>query len=87
MVDKSAESARMGVEVLTAWLASPDWADDFLNERLDAILEAADTPDSALQLALGLISVSGFLLRRRESEVGISSEDSLRELGRAFARE
>lgn len=87
MVDKRSEGARMGVEVLTAWLVSPDWEDDFLNERLDAILDESETRDPALQLALGLISVSGFLLKRREREAGISSEDSLREIGRVFANE
>ena len=82
------DSARKAIEVMTAWLESPDGSPDLLLSRLRA--EVQDHPNGDLygsvSLIMGMIYLCESMLALREHETGITTGRTLRELGLKYAQ-
>jgi hypothetical protein len=81
------DSASVALEIMTARAAHPKGDRTFLGEHLlDVIEERGHGDDVAaiIEIVLGFITLSGALIEQRVTEVGISEEDTLRELAVRF---
>lgn len=83
------ESVRNAIDLMTAWLDSPDGPPDLLLDRLGAQIEGhpgGDRLGGAVTLIMGLTHLCGSLLVLREQETGISTTQTVRTLGLEYAR-
>jgi hypothetical protein len=81
------DSASVAVELMTARAANPKGETTFLGEHLLAVIEErghGDDVAAIIEIVLGFIALSGALVELRATEVGISEEDTLRELAVRF---
>ena len=77
------------VELLTAWLDSPDGQpEQFLNCLLDQFDRPSPTEDlaRAVELIMGFTYLSGSLLFVREQETGVTAQETLRHLALEYAQ-
>ena len=83
------DSALNAIEVMTAWLDSPDGPPDLLLSRLRDHVQGHPDGDlyGATSLIMGLIYLCGTLLALREHETGITTRQTLRELALKFAQD
>jgi len=83
------DSARNAIEVVTAWLDSPDGPPDLLLSQMCNHVQAHPKGDlyGATSLIMGLIYLCGSLLALREHETGISSRQTVRDLGLEYAQD
>ena len=83
------DSALNAIEVMTAWLDSPDGPPDLLLSRLRDHVQGHPDGDlyGATSLIMGLIYLCGTLLALREHETGIATRQTLRELALKFAQD
>ena len=83
------DSALNAIEVMTAWLDSPDGPPDLLLSRLRDHVQGHPNGDlyGATSLIMGMIYLCGSLLALREHETGITTPQTLRELGLDYAQD
>ena len=81
------ESACHAVDLMTAWLDSPDGPPDLLISRLDNHIQRHPIGDlyGAITLIMGMIYLCGSLLALRQHETGITTRQTLRDLGLEYA--
>ena len=83
------DNAGDAIDLMTAWLDSPDGPPDLLQVRLTHLIRGH--PDGklagAVTLIMGMIYLCGSLLALREHETGIPSQQTVRGLGLEFARD
>jgi hypothetical protein len=81
--------ARNAIEVMTAWLDSPDGPPDLMLSRLCKTVQGHPKGDlyGATSLIMGMIYLCGSLLALREHETGNTTRQTLRDLGQEYARE
>ena len=82
------EGARTAVDLMTAWLASPDGPPDLLISRLANHIQGHPGGDlyGAVTLIMGQIYLCGSLLALREHETGITPLQTVRDLGLEYAQ-
>jgi hypothetical protein len=83
------ESIRGAVELLTAWLDSPDGPPALLMETLQRRIEEHPSGDSvlgAVELTMGMSHLCGYLLVLREFENGVTCQETIQDLAAEFAR-
>jgi len=82
-------STGSAVELLTAWLDSPDGPPDLF---LDCLLGELDGPSPsenlarAVELIMGFTYLSGFLLCLREQETSLTAQETLRHVALEYAQ-
>jgi hypothetical protein len=84
------ESARSAIDLMTAWLDTPDGPPDLLIARLRNHIEghrSGDALSGAITLIMGMIYLCGSLLALREHETGITIRQTLRDLGLEYAQD
>ena len=84
------DSAQHAIDVMTAWLDSPDGPPDLLISRLRTYIDGHPGGDKlvgAVRLIMGMTYLCGSLLVLREHETGISTRQTVRDLGLEFAQE
>ena len=82
-------SARSAVELMTAWLASPDGPPTLLLETLERHIKEhpnGDLVNGAVELIIGLTKLCGSLLVLRELETEVSGQRTLQDLRLEIAR-
>jgi hypothetical protein len=83
-------SVSAAVDLMTAWLDSPDGPPDLLIARLGSYIEGR--PDrnqlaGAVELVMGMKYLCGSLLALREHETGISMDQTVRDLALQYAQD
>ena len=83
------DSALTAIELMTAWLDSPDGPPDLRLSRLRDHVQGHPNGDlyGATSLIMGLIYLCGSLLALREHETGNTTRQTLRDLGLRYAQD
>ncbi|WP_109509302.1 hypothetical protein [Nocardioides speluncae] len=76
--DSKTEAVRRAISIMTAWLESEDDDGDLMIEQI--LAGADDGEDAEGASVMGLVSLCGHLLIKREREVEITPADTLKEL-------
>jgi len=83
------DSAGNAIDLMTAWLDSPDGPPDLLQFRLRHHIQGH--PDGnfagAVTLTMGMIYLCGSLLALREHETGITPQQTVRDFGLEYAQD
>jgi len=83
-------STRSAIELMTAWLDSPNGPPDLLVECLISHLDGRSPRDNlshAIELIMGLTYLSGSLLVLLEDETGIPARNTVRHLALQYAQD
>lgn len=83
-------STRSAIELMTAWLDSPNGPPDLLVDCLISHLDGRSPRDNlshAIELIMGLTYLSGSLLVLLEDETGIPARDTVRHLALQYAQD
>ena len=83
-------STSSAIELMTAWLDSPDGPPDLLVACLISHLDGLSSRDSltrAVELIMGFTYLSGSLLVLLEHETGVPARETVRHLALQYARE
>jgi hypothetical protein len=83
-------STRSAIELMTAWLDSPNGPPDLLVECLISHLDGRSPRDNlsqAIDLIMGLTYLSGSLLVLLEDETGIPARNTVRHLALQYAQD
>ena len=77
------------IELMTAWLDSPDGPSDLMLSRLGDHIQGHPSGDlyGATSLIMGMIYLCGSLLALREHETGNTTRQTLRDLGLEYAQD
>jgi hypothetical protein len=81
--------ARDAIELMTAWLDSPDGPPDLMLSRLRDHVQGHPSGDlyGATTLIMGMIYLCGSLLALREHETGNTTRQTLCDLGLEYAQD
>jgi hypothetical protein len=82
-------STNSAIELVTAWLDSPDGPPDLLLDRLVSQLDQPSPTKNltrAVELIMGFTYLSGYLLCVREQETGVPAQETLRLMALEYAR-
>src|SRR4051812_46590063 len=85
---RQTECARSAIELMAAWLESPDGPPDRLVESLRSHIEEHPSKDrliGAAELVMGMTYLCGSLLVMRELETGITAQETLLDLALEYA--
>src|SRR4051795_10483212 len=85
---RRAESIQGAVELMTAWVATPDGPPDLVRETLERRVEEHPSGDrlvAAVELIMGLTHLSGSLLVLRELDNDIPPEQTIQDLALGLA--
>jgi len=83
-------STRSAIELMTAWLDSPNGPPDLLVDCLISHLDGRSPRDNlshAIELIMGLTYLSGSILVLLEDETGIPARDTVRRLALQYAQD
>jgi len=81
-------SVEGAVELMTAWLATPDGPPDLLLQTLERRIEEHPSGDrlvAAVELVMGMTRLCGSLLVLREMEDGVTGDQTIRDLALGIA--
>jgi len=83
------DSSRNAIDLMTAWLASPDGPPDLLQLRMRHLIQGHPHGSlaGAVTLIMGMIYFCGSLLVLRELETGISPQQTVRDFGLEYAQD
>jgi hypothetical protein len=84
------ENARHAIELMTAWLESPDEPSEMFLGRFRSLIHRRSDDDvlaGAVELVMGMTELSGALLITLAEETGISECEALRRLALVYAME
>ncbi len=80
------ESARSAIELMTAWLDSPDGPPDLLIDCLcNHLKESPDELTAAVELIMGQTYLCGSLLVLLEEETGVEARKTLQQFALHYA--